>query len=110
MWSASTWYGFFQPSARTAASAAARTLAGSEPMIGVLAVRLVPDRDDLDALLGGQHARPQLRLRLVGEPVADADGVFGKRKQDEASEGLDIDVVALRAGVRKPPMWLMRGV
>ena len=76
----------------------------------VLAVRLVPDRDDLDALLGGQHAGPQLRLRLVREPIADADGVFGERKQDEASEGLDIDVVALRAGVRKPPMWLMRGV
>ena len=33
MWSASTWYGFVQPSAFTAASAAARTLAGSEPMI-----------------------------------------------------------------------------
>ena len=33
MWSASTWYGFVQPSSRTAASAAARVVAGSEPMI-----------------------------------------------------------------------------
>src|SRR5437763_33 len=33
MWSASTWYGFAQPSAFTAASAAARVVAGPEPMI-----------------------------------------------------------------------------
>jgi hypothetical protein len=31
MWSASTWKGFAQPSSRTAASAAASTLAGLEP-------------------------------------------------------------------------------
>src|SRR5437016_5342308 len=33
MWSASTWYGRFQSSSATAESAAARTLAGSEPTI-----------------------------------------------------------------------------
>src|SRR5579871_1870703 len=33
MWSASTWYGRVQPSSRTAASAAARTPAGSEPTV-----------------------------------------------------------------------------
>ena len=46
----------------------------------VLAVRLVPDRDDLGALLGGQHAGAQLGLGLVGETVADAEGVFGQRQ------------------------------
>ncbi len=33
MWSASTKYGFVQPSSFTAASAAARVCAGSDPMI-----------------------------------------------------------------------------
>ena len=49
---------------------------------GVLAVRLVPDRDDLGALFGGQHAGAQLRLGLVREPVADADRVFRQRQHD----------------------------
>ncbi len=43
---------------------------------GVLAVRFVPDRDDLGALLGGEHAGPQLGSGLVGKAVADADRVF----------------------------------
>src|SRR3954453_8760486 len=33
MWSASTWYAAFQPSASTAASAAARVLEGAEPTV-----------------------------------------------------------------------------
>jgi hypothetical protein len=33
MWSASTWYGFVQPSSRTASSAATRTLGGCEPTV-----------------------------------------------------------------------------
>src|SRR3954447_25120217 len=33
MWSASTWYGLVHFRSRTAASAAARTLAGSDPMM-----------------------------------------------------------------------------
>ena len=33
MWSASTWYGLLQPSVLTASSAAARVLAGVEPIM-----------------------------------------------------------------------------
>ena len=39
----------------------------------VLAVGLVPDRDDFDALFGRHQTGPQLGPRLTGKTVADAD-------------------------------------
>ncbi len=47
-------------------------------MVGVFAVRFVPDRNNLDAFLRGHHAGAQLRLRLMGEAVADAERVFSE--------------------------------
>ena len=65
-----------QPSSWTAASAAARTLSGSEPTISVLAVGLVPHGDDVDARSAAMRTRAELRFGLVRETVADADRVF----------------------------------
>ena len=42
----------------------------------VFAVRLVPDGNDVHAQLLGLHERPQLRLALTGEAVADAHAVL----------------------------------
>src|SRR5262249_52884958 len=42
----------------------------------VLAVGLVPDRYHFDACFRREDARAELRLRLVCEPVADADGAL----------------------------------
>ena len=41
---------------------------------GVLAVRLVPHRNDLNARVSGLHACGKLGLRLVGKAVAHANG------------------------------------
>ena len=42
----------------------------------VFAVGFVPDRDEVNALLGGEDAGLQLRLRLVCKTVAHAQGEF----------------------------------
>ncbi len=42
----------------------------------VFTVGFVPDRDDLQAVLGGLETGAQLRFGLVGKPVAYSKGVF----------------------------------
>jgi hypothetical protein len=42
----------------------------------MLAIRLIPYRDDFDALFGGQLKCAQLRPCLVGEPIAHTDCVL----------------------------------
>ena len=49
----------------------------------VLAIRFVPDGNDVDAALRRHHARPQLRLGLVREAVADAEGEFFQSQHDD---------------------------
>ena len=50
---------------------------------GVLAVRFVPDGDDVDAVVRRHHAGPQLGLGLMRETVADTEGEFFQGKHDE---------------------------
>ena len=49
---------------------------------GVFAIRLVPDGNDGCAVLRGHDAGLQLRLGLVREAVADAEGEFVQGKHD----------------------------
>ena len=65
----------------------------SRPDEGVLAVGLVPDGDDEGSLVVELDAGPELGLGLVGEPVADPDGVTRELKH-----GRDV----FRRRLRKP--------
>jgi hypothetical protein len=42
----------------------------------VLAIRLVPDWNNLDTLRGNLHARAKLWPRLARKPIADTEGEF----------------------------------
>jgi hypothetical protein len=42
----------------------------------VLAIRLVPDRNDGQTVFGGTRTRAQLGLRLMSKTVADSEGVL----------------------------------
>jgi hypothetical protein len=42
----------------------------------VFAIRFVPDRDDLDAMLGGHHAGAQLSASLMSETISDTKGIL----------------------------------
>jgi hypothetical protein len=76
IWSASQKYGLSQPSAFVAASAAARTPSGSEPM-------MVCSRWDLfqtgvSRLRAAAPAHKRVRSSLMPESVADANRIFAK--------------------------------
>ena len=53
---------------------------------GVFAIRFVPYRDDLDALLGRLHDRRKLRFGLMCKPIADAERELFNDKSHKNTE------------------------
>ena len=65
---------------------------------GVLAVRLVPHGNDLDAAVERLYAGLQLRLGLVSEAVAGSDGIFVKHQMLHSP--YDLPVISEPAAMR----------
>ena len=85
MWSASTKYGPVQPRARTARVGLGPNVGRAAAHDRVLAVRLVPDGSDVDALAAGQDQRIELGRPLMGETVANAHRIRGNCMKEDSS-------------------------
>ena len=62
----------------------------------VLAVRLVPYRNHLDAVLQSLHASLQLRFGLVREPVPGPNGILAELKPLFATFNFTLQFTAVR--------------